>query len=176
MSGWGGFEMWVVGIAGTVIALCAWARTPSYWRQWVICIAGAVTVAVAYRLFSYRGTDMPPAEITEIDLQILILPALPTMFFLAATLVCCKSAKLQFAIVAAATLVCLFCVSVMWYELSRPFIPSRTGPGTGFKSLGSWYAGIAVSVVAVLVAAATRARSWFHTKQSQDKGPNGACN
>jgi hypothetical protein len=48
------------------------------------------------------------------------------------------------------------------FELSRPFVPSRTGPGTGALSFLAEVAGSFVAVIVFIIAAAAALWNWFH--------------
>jgi hypothetical protein len=144
-----------------IVVLPFWAMQREWFRRWamisVISMNGVATVCVAYFLLRYEAKESSSHPPSSVDLGSLAYPALPSVLFLMATFVCWSSVKFQRAVAVVAAWVGFLCVGVMWSELSRPYTNSRTGPGTGFLSFMTWFVGMGVSIVVLLIAASSRA-------------------
>src|SRR5262249_15784862 len=87
--------------------------------------------------------------------------ALPTALFLAASLSRRKSLGMQRLVAVAAVVVAVLIGGTICFELSRRFVPSRTGPGTGVLSFLAQIAGTLGVGFVLLVAAGAAVWEWF---------------
>ena len=121
-------------------------------------LSGLVTVALYYLILGYglEGLFSYPVEP-----RILAESALPTALFLAASLIRRKSLAIQRVVAAAAVVIAVLIGGTICFELSRRFIPSRTGPGTGVLSFLAVIAGSLGALMVLLVAAGSAVWNWF---------------
>lgn len=161
--------MWLAILGATFLVLAMsglMAAFLSYLIRWslgatllVIGLSGIVTVSLSYLFLGYgeKGLFTYPVEPGPLSWS-----ALPTAIFVSASLIRRKSPAMQRFVATAAVVVALLIGGTVCFELSRRFVPSRTGPGTGFISLLAELAGSLSAVMVFIIAAGAALWSWYH--------------